>query len=184
MLLPVDFRTIDAKRDGNIVEIKWSTNSEIESDYFIVQRSNNAKDFVDVIQAIAEGTSQTIQYYNAEDYDPYDGVSYYRITQVDIHSTPFHSQNIRVDFQKEPEIAVYPNPTSGPINLHMKVNAGDEVMIMVRDVFGKDHYSTVVITSDNDEVFAIDPDQKIAPGMYVVVATSHDYVYEKKIVVQ
>jgi len=180
----IELTAFDAKRNGNIVEVKWSTLSETNSDFFIIQRSVDGKEFQDVMQALAAGNSSSEQEYYTDDYAPFDGISYYRVIQVDNHGNHLFSKNTAVELPPIEHIAVYPNPIIGQINVQLKIETGDEVAIVVRDVFGKEYYSTVVISSTENEIFVIDQERNIPPGMYVVVATSNDYVYEKRIVVQ
>ncbi|MBI3500814.1 MAG: T9SS type A sorting domain-containing protein [Bacteroidetes bacterium] len=182
--LPIELLSFDAKPNGNVVDVTWKTSSETNSDYFMVQRSKDGNAFEDVEKIKAAGNSTTTRNYSSTDYDPYSGVSYYRLKQVDKDGKYKYSIMIAVNFSASNGIAVYPNPSSGPFNVSVRANAGDEILIVVRDVLGKEFYSKVVILSNDKEVVAIDPDGKLASGVYIVVASSNDTIYEKKIVIQ
>lgn len=52
------------------------------------------------------------------------------------------------------------------------------------DMLGKELYSKVIITSDSHEdVYAIEPSQKLKPGVYLVTATSNNETYKKRLIV-
>jgi len=85
----------------------------------------------------------------------------------------------------ENELNVFPNPSSGPFSIITPVQqAGKPILVVVRDLLGKEYYSKVVVVSNSDEIFTIDPSGTLLPGVYVVVATSDDKLYERKIVVK
>jgi hypothetical protein len=49
---------------------------------------------------------------------------------------------------------------------------------------GREYYSKVILMSTDNEVIAIDPSGKLVSGVYFVVASSSNWLFEKKIVVQ
>jgi len=51
-------------------------------------------------------------------------------------------------------------------------------------MLGKEFYSKVILLSDDEEVFPLDPANKIPAGVYIVVARSANAVYAKKLVVR
>ena len=182
--LPVELIGFDAKLDGNIVNEEWSTASESNSDYFMVQQSKDAVDFTDLVQINAAGNSSTIKNYSAVDYEPYSDVSYYRLKQVDYNGNFKYSNISEVYFKNADVLSVYPNPTSGPFYVCISGMNGQEVFILVRDVIGQEYYSKVFFVANDKEIFAIDPSGKLSPGIYFVVAASNNTMYEKKIMIK
>src|ERR1051326_4649118 len=178
--LPVEFLSLTGEPDGNIVNVKWTTATEFNSDYFIVQHSKDGNDFEDIDKVKAAGSSTTIRNYSSVDYEPYQDITYYRLKQFDKDGKYAFSDMIAVKLKMENSIAVYPNPANGPFNVSIKANSGDNVLIVVRDVQGKEFYSKVVILANDKEVIAVDPEGKLSSGVYMVVASSNDNIYEKK----
>ena len=182
--LPVELLSFDAKPNRNIVDITWATASELNSDYFLVQRSTDGTIFEDVAQVNAAGNSSVTKKYSSSDYEPYNGTSYYRLKQVDNDGQYKFSKIVAENFQNANMITVYPNPTNGPFNVNIKANPGDEVLIVVSDLLGKEFYSKVIVISTDIEIIAIDPSEKLASGVYFVEATSNDTIYRKKMVIK
>jgi hypothetical protein len=184
--LPVELLSFDAKPDGNVVDVTWKTASEFNSAYFVVQRSKDGTVFNDVAQEQGVGNSSTVKKYSAVDHEPYNDVSYYRLKQVDNDGKFTYSGLVAVKFHNENVILVYPNPSfqGEPINVSISGQNGKEVLVVVHDLQGKEFYSKVIIFSSDVEAIAIDPSGKLAPGVYFVVATSDNNIYEKKIVIK
>ena len=63
---------------------EWSTATEINTDYFIIERTTDGVYFDEVGFVKAAGNSfQTINY-EFEDHSPLNGISYYRLKQYDL----------------------------------------------------------------------------------------------------
>jgi hypothetical protein len=83
LTLPVEFASFTAKCNNDKVELKWSTASETNNDYFTIERSSNSADWDPFMNVSGAGNSNTLLYYTAEDNEPLDGISYYRLKQTD-----------------------------------------------------------------------------------------------------
>lgn len=71
----------EVQAQGNF--LTWATASEINNEYFSVERSLDGKNFVEVARVNAVGESFTATSYDYLDRTAPAGVSYYRITQYD-----------------------------------------------------------------------------------------------------
>ena len=81
-LLSFKVRWKDANYTAALAE--WTTASETNSDYFVVERSLDAINFTTVLWKKGAGNSNSLKSYNGLDTNPYsDRVSYYRLKQVD-----------------------------------------------------------------------------------------------------
>ncbi len=112
--LPVDLTTFTGKRKNNIVELEWQTASETNNDYFLLEKSNDGRNFEEFMTIEGHGNSLSVQDYNCLDEEPFLGINYYRLTQVDFDGTyEVFNELVSVDFTGEHEIAIQPNPTKG-----------------------------------------------------------------------
>jgi hypothetical protein len=98
--LPVELLNFTATANYNSmqVDLAWQTATEINNDYFTVQRSVNGVDFEDVFEQDGAGNSNSIRSYNGIDPSPYGGVSYYRLKQTDFNGTFTYSEIVPVVF--------------------------------------------------------------------------------------
>ncbi len=95
-LLPVELVHFAAHEKDEMVDIEWVTASEINSDYFDVQRTGSDIIFESIGIVTAAGQSSTFEYYNFEDYDPEDGINYYKLVEYDMDGTVQESKIIEV----------------------------------------------------------------------------------------
>ncbi len=82
-LLPVTLLNYTAVLNGGKVNTSWTTSNETNSKFFTVERTLNMRDYELVGQVNAAGKSDTEKKYAVTDYNPYPGVSYYRLSQTD-----------------------------------------------------------------------------------------------------
>jgi hypothetical protein len=79
------------------------------------------------------------------------------------------------------ELNVYPNPAKGKFFIaNNEIEEGKSVLVVLYNTMGVEVYSKVVI---KDGAVAIDTEDRIAPGIYVVMATSDDRLYKKKLII-
>ena len=81
---------------------------------------------------------------------------------------------------------LYPNPafSSDGIKIDLgEVNAS-EVLVIVHDMMGREAYSKVILNSGSGPVTAIDPYNNITPGMYIVVGSTNDELFNEKLIIK
>ena len=63
--------------------------------------------------------------------------------------------------------------------------ANKEIVVVLYDVTGKEHYSKVILTTTSGQsIYALDIQNKLSAGIYFVTATSNNKILKKKIIVQ
>ncbi|MEM1328713.1 MAG: T9SS type A sorting domain-containing protein [Bacteroidota bacterium] len=114
-ILPVELIRFSAKQVDQSVLLSWSTASELNNDYFEIQRSLNAKQFNPIGIVAGGGTTLETQHYTfADDTAPKDQPIYYRLRQVDMDQVFEYSAivAITVHTKSASSISLYPNPSS------------------------------------------------------------------------
>ena len=118
--LPVDLISFTAtEEDGHIAVLKWQTASEINNDYFIVERSSDLQSWEELKRVKAVGNSSDLVDYKALDDRAFLGLSYYRLKQVDFDGEFSYSQIESVYFTNEldGQFSLFPNPASTKITI-------------------------------------------------------------------
>jgi uncharacterized protein (DUF1501 family) len=119
---PVGLLEFDAVVENNsVVRLNWQTATETNNDFFEVQRSEDGVVFERLSQVDGAGNSTTLRTYNTLDPRPFQGISYYRLKQVDFDGT-FTYSDIRTvmispDAGTEVKVKAYPNPASDFVTL-------------------------------------------------------------------
>ena len=114
--LPVELLFIKAEVIEEEVKVEWATASELNNDYFEIEKTQDLKDFEVVGRVEGSGTTSETIHYELTDTNPYPGISYYRMKQVDYDGTTSYSEFVRVEMEHElnesrSEISVYPIPS-------------------------------------------------------------------------
>lgn len=111
--LPVELLYFKAQSTQNQVTLNWSTASELNNDFFTLERSNNGSDFVKLGEVLGNGTTNLQTNYSFTDPSPYLGLSYYRLSQTDYDGTTEIFPVVSVFFEGKKSFSVGPNPVSG-----------------------------------------------------------------------
>ncbi|MFT6355206.1 MAG: hypothetical protein ACJAXD_002201, partial [Cryomorphaceae bacterium] len=185
--LPIELISFTATVKDAFVELNWITATEINNDYFNVERSADGINFNSIGKVDGAGNSSQILDYAVVDDTPLNGISYYRLRQTDYDGKSSYSELEVVEFNSMIgfNFKIYPNPNNGE-GFSVKINKSKsfKLFVVMYDMLGKELYSKVIITSDSHEdVYAIEPSQKLKPGVYLVTATSNNETYKKRLIV-
>jgi hypothetical protein len=99
--LPIELLSFEAKSADNAVDLSWTTATEINNDYFTIEKSKSGFDFFEVCRVDGAGNSISPIYYEFSDKDPLDGISYYRLRQTDYDGTIEVFSPVAVRFWKK-----------------------------------------------------------------------------------
>jgi hypothetical protein len=187
--LPIELISFKARVNGNAVDLTWSTATEINSDYFVVERTMEGEKFDAVGTIRGAGDSYATLHYNAKDLQPYNGTSYYRLKQVDYDGQSTYSKLEAVSFMRTEQFnfTLYPNPSISKTSLVFKDIPASTQFILV-DVYtanGNRFFSAVVETSSMlEETFILEPEDKLTPGLYIISATCGNIISRQKLIVR
>jgi hypothetical protein len=111
--LPVDLVWFKAAlQTPNSVAIRWQTASELNSQSFIVEKSQTIDGFEAVAVLNAKGNSSQLNTYELEDNNPNIGQNYYRLKSLDLDGSYSYSRPVAVWVENPSElVTVYPNPS-------------------------------------------------------------------------
>ncbi|HFA48587.1 MAG TPA: T9SS type A sorting domain-containing protein [Bacteroidetes bacterium] len=137
--LPVELIDFTAQKKSRSVNINWSTASEMNNDYFLLERSAGGRAFERLAKLPGAGNSQEIQAYNYLDQEPRAGYNYYRLKQVDFDGKYEYSDTRSVYFEiNEEEVSVYPNPLDEAfLNVVFSSSSERDLDLELIDVEGK-----------------------------------------------
>lgn len=120
--LPVVFGSFTARRTNEIVNLTWETNSEIDCRGFEIQRRTGNEAFKAIATVPSRaigGNSQALLRYTYGDLNRQQGISEYRIREIDLNERSFYSEirMVRGPGQKN-GVIVAPNPShNGQVNV-------------------------------------------------------------------
>ena len=110
LILPVRLQSFTAKAAGNKVQLNWTTASESNNQYFLVQHSEPSMQWTTIDTVNGAGSSNEKKHYQLMDEHPY-AINYYRLVQTDIDGHSSYSSVVTVSIEKQRDaISIYPNP--------------------------------------------------------------------------
>ena len=175
--LPITLVSFKASVVGEVVQLAWSTEAEVNNDLFTVQRSSSGEIFSDVGQVKGSGTSTVGHSYKLTDDEPFLGISYYRLKQTDFDGRFTYSKIVPVTVEQTErsyKVIVYPNPTNGSeINIEMIGFSGlGLVPLIINDLVGREIVNTTVTAENKTSSVkrVIHFNSVLPPGMYILRA--------------
>lgn len=157
--LPIELISFNLKQRGESCQITWVTGSEVNNDFFTVERSRNLS-FWEVIAYVdgAGNSSHTIEYAHLDEH-PWSGVSYYRLRQTDFDGAymTFNVQSLQ--FAEDVEVMLYPNPA----NEYMVISGQNVEHVEVIDALGRVHSISPSNTSDTQQQYDV---SNLPDGVY------------------
>lgn len=137
--LPIQLLSFDAKKEGDdCVKLEWQTLGEVNNDYFVVERSVDGVSFEQLFEQPGMGNISDYVSYSKIDSFPHQGVSYYRLKQVDLNGDYTYSQIRSVSFEGISIVAAYPNPAIDNVVLLLNSSFPTTAIIQIFDPLGKE----------------------------------------------
>jgi len=187
--LPIELINFEANINNSQIDLSWVTATEINNDFFTVERSIDGENWDKLTTTKGAGNSnQALEYYEI-DYSPYLGVSYYRLKQTDFDGQFSYSNPVPVKFNKESalgKINLSPSPITSEetLKVEFKNIFKTNLLVVIRDVKGREFYSKVFTQISNNKTIGIPINTNIPSGMYFVIATSDNQIYSEKLIIK
>lgn len=160
---PVELIAFGGVYRRNVVEMVWITATETNSDYFLVQRSQDGTTFEDIGKLQAAGNSVKQSNYNFTDKMP-QGYFYYRLKQVDTDGTISFSDAIYVAHKDDLAIKIFPTLVSDKLTIQYNPNEVKELHVEIFNSKGEKVLATQLY-SGNQELDL----QNLAAGSYTLM---------------
>ncbi len=117
VVLPIELVSFTGKKDRKNNELKWTTATELNNDFFTIEKTLDGTNFE--IVGIENGAGHSNQYsdYSLIDYDVREVINYYRLKQTDLDGKYNFSEIISIDNRtNNKEIAFITNILGQEVN--------------------------------------------------------------------
>ncbi|MDF2190985.1 T9SS type A sorting domain-containing protein [Paraflavitalea sp. CAU 1676] len=169
--------------DYHQVKVFWTTNPEINNNYFVVQRRfSNQNEFTNIDTVTSKALNgYSIDFLNYEMIDPnsYTGITYYRLQLVDFSGRLSYSNIVAVGRTPDNQLLVWPNPSTGRFFVGIGI-ASSIKTIVIWDAVGRKVKEELVRDRNIIEMYLP------IPGTYVVsfISPTGRIVDSKKLLVR
>jgi hypothetical protein len=186
--LPVELVSFEARIVDDGVLLKWQTATENNNDHFTIERTKDGLLFEVLDLVRGSGNSQERNDYELIDSNPFQGKSYYRLSQTDYDGTTKYFPLVSVDVTPSAfDFKLYPNPTKGEFDVELEyASDGIETSLSVSDLQGREIFF-VPLVAPNDKVktiMHIVPPVGLLPGVYIVKLTHSQQQFTRRLVVE
>jgi len=178
--LPVGLSSFEAKCDDHQTVLAWSTVTEFNNSHFEIQHTTDLQTWTNIDRVDGAGNSMSvIDYeYRVKNNDPFQGLDYYRLKQVDYDGIYSYSNvesthcgtDVHLDI-----IRIYPNPSTGEVNVLIHSTEAGKLRLKVHDVLGRLILDDVIFIQQGSNV--LQHTIQAAAGKYVLTATLNEGNY-------
>ena len=158
--LPIKLNKFSASAYGETVYLDFSTASEINNDYFSIERSKDGKSFELIGELEGAGNSTKALSYNFIDREPLPGLNFYRIKQTDFDGRYSYSDVRSVRSIASHSFAISPSTSSDYITIATDVKEYD---VSIYNVQGQMVLNYAAL--QGTQTISID---RLKSGMYVI----------------
>lgn len=171
--LPITLVSFEASVCATSVCLRWVTASELNNDFFTVEKSVDGINWKWVEDIKGAGNSQNELSYSTIDHSPFAGASYYRLKQTDFNGEYTYSSIEPVKFESaiSKGLMIYPNPARDNVTI---TGLNEEIeKIRIFNTTGQElsHFVTNIESTKSSLKFNI---SMLNPGVYYIqVADSY-----------
>lgn len=113
LVLPIELISFNTTCIDKNIRLDWATLSEINNDYYTIERSIDAINFEELAIVNGSGNSNSIISYSWMDMSPLNEIAYYRLKQTDFDGKYSYSELMANKCDSKENLNIYPNPSTG-----------------------------------------------------------------------
>ncbi len=176
--LPVELLHFTAQPSKAHVSLNWATASELNNDYFDVERSTDGRSFQKIERVKGAGTTDVTLHYSYKDVKPQRGQNYYRLKQVDFDGAFEYTNIITADFKGSDQVVkIIPTHTYGELNVVFFEIFDQDAPIEVFNLIGNRVLTGYLPAGGNEVHFDV---SNLNSGQYYIrVRGADDYITER-----
>ena len=177
--LPIELLTFNAQTIDREIKLEWITASEINNDFFTLERSLDGRVFHEIATIPGKGTSSEINNYNYFDQNPITGLNYYRLKQTDYDGTFSYSEVEYAEIKNKKTIWVYPSQVTNIVTIEKSRNIEEALSLNLHDMGGKILYSNTISDGEFKTEISL---SDLTPGVYFISIFNNEFFENFKIV--
>ncbi len=175
--LPVVFSAFDATAKQGSVACQWTTEQEINNNYFELERSFDGRNFKPVAMIFSYESNSSIrrQYSYTDKSSSLQGKTqvWYRIRQVDLDGQSSYSKVISLRFRNTPvaELQVMPNPFRSQMEIQVEAAAAGKAELRLLNTEGRVILASTTNVNKGRNLLRLSNLEGFSNGMYILQCT-------------
>lgn len=162
VLLPIELSSFEASCNERANQINWTTESELNNDYFIIHYSLDGHNWEYLDDIKGAGTSKSQKKYEIVDLENHGKPVYYMLEQVDFDGSSTQHQIVFVEpCTNQLTVQLYPNPSAGQLKISSSENVNE---IEISNLNGQLIYAQQILSKS--KTLSISP--SLENGIYLL----------------
>jgi hypothetical protein len=182
--LPIKLAYFTGHYENNQSQLEWKTLTEVNANFFAVERSDDGRQFTQIGTVKATGNSTLPVNYAYTDKVPVNGSAWYRLKTVDIDGKSEYSNVIRIinNNRNVNVLSVMPNPFESNVRMQVYADKSFPAIVRVADLTGREMYRTsTIITAGNNNI-TLNLPLSLSKGMYLLqLISNNEVIWKQKI---
>ncbi|MFO7869070.1 MAG: hypothetical protein R6U95_07210 [Bacteroidales bacterium] len=176
--LPIELLHWNVEYKGEYTQISWTTATEHNNNFFIIERSSNGITWEKLTQVSGAGTSTNTIHYHEIDNNPLPNISYYRLKQVDFNgsSTIFKTHSIK-SLENNDKIKVFCYIENNTVTITSENETISNIQIST--ITGRNITKKTNITQISKNTYNIDISH-LSSGTYIIQTRDFQKIIIKK----
>lgn len=180
--LPVEFVSFGAVPFNKKIKIYWSTASEENCMEYVLERTSNAVDFIEIARVKAAGNSTGLLNYRAFDDSPLEGSNFYRLKQIDFNGDYTYTKLVAVKFSSvSNDLSIVPNPAQSLAKINFNASGSFPAMLRISDMRGKLVINKQFLSQEGFNELGVNTNE-LNEGIYSVQLIVDDQILTSKLV--
>ncbi len=178
--LPVTLTSYTSHCQDNKTLLKWSTSSEINNNFFIIEKANDDFVFSEIGKVFGSGSSSMTQEYQFIDPESNAQTAYYRLVQIDFNGDAKYHRIVASHCENEGFKVTKSHLTQNNLNLVIKSGNNENIRVNIYNSTGKLIYnnSETLQTGENSINCR---NLNISSGIYLVSIVGDVHKYSTKL---
>ena len=185
--LPIKLLSFTATPVDKRVRLNWETATEINNEFFTVERSSDGINFDEIAIVKGAGDSNNILKYTSWDDNPLYGISYYRLKQTDYDGKFSYSQIVSVNMNNNSgallEIKnLSPNPFNNNFEIVFNTHLYSNIEFELINLQGQKVFKDKITVENGKNSYLFDKGADLPSGTYIALLRSNGVTETKKII--
>ena len=183
--LPIELLSFTVRLSKNKAILTWTTATEINNDFFTVERTLDGISFEEVLEMPGAGNSFSPLTYIANDENPLPGKSYYRLKQTDYDGQFEYSSLVELDNNYANDINSYDitHIDNTKVVISYQVIKNKQYDLYVYDITGKIVKHDRIYSEEGFNQYELDI-KNYSSGTYFISLQNQNEVYSDKFIIK
>lgn len=182
--LPVVLTGFKGAYANGVARLNWSTEQEMNSNYFEIERSTDGTNFSTIGKVYAAGNSAQLRQYTFDDIKANAGNNYYRLRMVDKDGSFQYSSivMITVNIKGINITGIYPAPFTDKVNVSVSSETSETAVLRLFDNTGKTVAQQQSSVHKGITILTLDKLDNLSKGFYIIEVRMGDTVVTRKLI--